>query len=624
MTQMSLQQAFVAAIQHHQAGRFQEAEGIYRQILSAQPNHPDAMHLLGVLASQLGRFDVAIELIRQAISVNPQAPSYYCNLGQALLSANRAEEAVRALRGAMNLKPNYPEAENNLGSALQALGQRAEAIRCFKRVIAERPTFAEAYNNLGNVLREDGQYTQSIDALQQAISLKPEYAAAFNGLGSALRADGQLKEAISAFRRALSLKKVYPEALNNLGNALHEAGDNEGAISALKEAAAIGQNSAEVRNNLGSVYRDTGRLEEAIEWFDQALALQPKFADAHNNRASSLQALGRIDDAIAGYRAAIDARPNDEVAHVNLGITLLLKGDVETGWREYEWRWRDKERAQLLKRLGKPRWNGEQIKRQRLLLHAEQGFGDTIQFVRYLPMVAERSGAKIILQVQPQLVPLIEGLPHVNKLVEQNTRLPDFEFHCPLLSLPSVLNTNLTSIPTKPMPYLQAPKKLVKRWVARMAEAGGGRKIGIVWAGQSEHLNDKNRSMPLAALAPLSQVPNIQLFNLQKGMAADQLEDAKSLGLSVIDWTRDLTDFAETAALMQNLDLIITVDTAAVHLAGALARPTFLLLPFVPDWRWLLDRADSPWYPSVTIFRQPRIGDWATPVKQIVEALSRQ
>lgn len=475
-----------AGWQLHQAGRLSEAESLYRQVLASNPNQPDAIAYMGLLAAQTGKLALAAELIGRAIQIDPNQPHYHSNLGQVLANSN------------------------------------------------------------------------------------------------------QLDAALVAFDRALALHPTFTTAMVNRGIAL--------------------------------LLRD--QFESAIESFDRALSIDPSLGDAHNNRAVALHALKRLDEAADGYRHAIQCRSDDANAHLNLGLILLLQGKFDTGWKEFEWRWRTPRRLEMLQRLNKPAWRGDDIAGKVLLIHADEGFGDTLQFVRFLPLVAKQSRARIVLQCQHELARLLESAPGVERVVDV-VRVGDFEFdfHCPLLSLPGLLHSDLSSIAKQPAPYIRADRDLSSRWKTRIESTGDSLRAGIAWAGRPEHANDRNRSLPLEALAPLAQVPGLHLVSLQKGISAEELQRAKRAGLNPSDWTADLTDFAETAALIDQLDLVIAVDTAVAHLAGAMGKRVYLMLPFVPDWRWLLDRTDSPWYPSMTLFRQPSRGDWDSVVKAVVKQL---
>jgi len=513
---VTIPQAFELALQHHQAGRLAEAEALYRQILTVQPNHAEALHHLGVIAHQVGRNDVAVDLIRQAIA----------------------------------LAPGLPETHSNLGEAYRVLGQLKEAIAAFRQAIKLKPNYPEAHSNLGNALRENGHLDEAVAACRQAVALQPDYPEAHSNLGAALYGKGHLDEAVAACRQAVALQPDYPEAYSNLGAALY------------------------------------GK--------------------------------GHLDAAIAAYRQAIALKPDYPEAHHHLALTLLLQGDFPGGWQEYEWRWKWKGFPSAQRSFGQSVWAGGPLEGRTLLLHAEQGFGDAIQFIRYLPLVAARGG-KIILECQVELQRLFQTMAPDLPVLAEGQPLPDFDVHCPLVSLPRVFSTDLGSIP-QTVPYLHADAAEVAIWRERLAGTSPSLKVGLVWAGRPSHRNDRYRSLQLANLASLAEVPGVRFISLQKDAAAAEARTPPA-GMELIDVAEELKDFADTAALLANLDLIIAVDTAVVHLAGAMGRPVWTLLPFAPDWRWLLERSDSPWYPTLRLFRQPAPGDWNSVIRQLQSQL---
>jgi len=619
MAQRTIQQAFDVALQHHQAGRLQEAEQLYRLILAQQPKHAGAMHLLGVIAHQMGRNDVAVDLIRRALALNPNNAKAQNNLGNVLKEMGQLDGAIAAFRQAIALSHDLPEAHSNLGSVLKDKGELAEAIAVCRKAIALRPNYAEAHNNLGNALRDKGQLDEAIAACRQAIALNPNLPQAHNNLGGALKDQGQLDGAIAAFRNALALNPNLPEAHSNLGNALRDKGQLDEAVAACRQAIALRPNYAEAHNNLGNALKDKGQLDEAVAAFRQALALDPNLPEAHSNVGIVQRDEGRLDEAIVAFRRAIALNPNLAEAHNNLSMALLGRGDFQQGWEEYEWRWKWKDFPSPARNFAQPRWDGGPLEDRTLLLHTEQGFGDAIQFIRYLPLVAQRGG-RIIIECQAELQRLFQTIGRC-QIVVRGQPLPGFDLHCPLLSLPRVFGTNLGNIP-QDVPYLHADVEEAARWQHRLAGYSPFVKVGLAWAGSPTYKNDRNRSIKLARLAPLGQAPGARFFSLQKGEAAAEAKTPPP-GMELIDWTEELKDFADTAAFLANLDLVIAADTAVVHLGGAMAKPVWALLPFASDWRWLLDRADSPWYPTIRLFRQETPGDWDGVIGRVAGEISR-
>lgn len=435
--------------------------------------------------------------------------------------------------------------------------------------------------------------------------------------GSDLLQTGEAAEALLRFQDA---RKIAPSnATLNLytGAALHDLGDYEGAIAsyrlALNNAPAIG----EVHNNLGNSLMALGRFAEAADCFLRASELMPTSPVPRAARATALQATGNVDEAEADCRIAVAIDPFFAAAHWNLALNLLLQGRYEEGWQEYEWRWQKPDFTSPARHNNIPLWDGSPLNGRTILLHAEQGFGDTIQFVRYVPMVA-KCGGKIVLECHPQLVSLFQGIQGVFSVVAFGGDLPVCECQAPFLTLPRIFATTLETIPA--CSSILAPVALQTKWQQRIP-SNSGPKVGIAWAGSTVHHNDCFRSLPLPLLSSFATRTDISFFSLQMGDAKRQLE-LSPLANGIIDLTDHIDDFADTAALIEQLDLIISVDTAVAHLAGILGKPVWLLLPFAPDWRWLLDRSDSPWYPTMQIFRQKQPGDWGSVIDQVHSALS--
>jgi len=368
--------------------------------------------------------------------------------------------------------------------------------------------------------------------------------------------------------------------------------------------------------NLGAEKQRAGLLADAEALYRHALALQPDLLEGHFNLGTVLDRLGRWPEAIAAFRETLRIRPDFPRAHWNLGASLLRQGDFANGFAEYEWRAQVPELRINRIKTSRPQWRGEELRGRRILLYAEQGFGDSIQFARFVPEVARRGG-KVLLGCQRDLTALLGRLPGVETCLPQPGPAPaDFSYHCTLPSLPYALGTTLSTIPA-PRAYLRPDPTKSELWRGRIAK-GAQRRVGLVWAGRPTHQDDMNRSIALSRVAPLAAVANVQWFSLQKGPAAQVKAE---FPVPMVDWTAELKDYDDTAAMIEHLDLIITVDTSVAHLAGALGRPAWVLIPLVPDWRWMLERNDSPWYPTLRLFRQPRIGDWETTVALVAEAL---
>jgi Tfp pilus assembly protein PilF len=534
----------------------------------------------------------------------------------ARLKAGDVDAAETALQALLALDPTQARAWNVLGGIAQRRNDQAAAAPAFRRALALDPQMADAHNNLGVALHGLGRNAESIASYRRALALRPVYAKAELNLGVALMDAHALTEAGEHLRDAVALEPRFPEAHYNLGNLLEKQGALEEAAASFRRAAQLKPDFYEAHNNLGAVLSKAGEGAPALASFEQALALKPRHAEAHHNLANALADLGRYEEALATCRQAIALDP----AHVQAGFSeamlLLLRGELRLGFEKYECRWR----LETLPPRGfpAPLWNGEDLSGRTILLHAEQGYGDTLQCLRYVPQVAARGG-RIVLEVPRELLGLARRLPELGKLVARGDALPDFDLQCPLFSLPRALRTTLETIPAQ-VPYLSAEPDAVARWRERLGE-GPGLKVGIAWAGSPQHRSDAQRSIAIEKLEPLLRLNGVRWFSLQVGDRAADL--ARLPGGLVTDLSPDLADFAETAAVIRNLDLVIAVDTALAHLAGALGTPAWVMLRARPDWRWLLEREDSPWYPSLRLFRQRRAGDWGEVVRRLRAALKR-
>lgn len=576
-----------AAIRHHHAGILPEAEALYRRILQQQPTHSQALQLLGVLRHQQGQSSVAVELIGRAIALRPDWPQAYSNRGEALRVLGRLDEAIADHRRAVALDPGQAQAHYNLGLALKDKGELEEAIAAYRKAVALKADYAKAYNNLGNALREKDQFDEAVAALERAITIAPHFAEAHNNLGAAFRDAGRYDEAVAACRQALALRPKFAEAYSNLGRSL----------------------------------RDMGREADAVQAYRQAIALMPEGAEAYTNLVIVLKDMGRLDEAVEAARQLVAFKPDSPEAHYNLAFVLLRRGDFAEGWREYEWRWLVKDFPTHRWSSPKPQWDGSPLAGRSILLYCEQGFGDILQFIRYAPLVAERGG-RVIVMCPEELRRLFDSLPDVVQfvLLRPNEPLPAFDVQCSLMSLPLAFGTTTETVPAS-VPYLRAAPGDVDHWRKRLAAGPAGRKVGLVWAGRPTHTNDRNRSIALSLLAPLAAVPGVEFYSLQKGDAASQAKNPPDR-MRLTDWTDELSDFADTAALITNLDLVIAVDTAVAHLTGALGKPVWLLAPRVGDWRWPADRDDSAWYPTLRLFRQCATGQWDEVIARVARALA--
>jgi Flp pilus assembly protein TadD len=467
-------------------------------------------------------------------------------------------------------------------------GRLEEAAESYRQVLAVAPDQARAWHLLGLVARQWGELDLAVQYIGRAVELAPDYAEAHCNLGDSWQQCGDWVRAEECFRRAVDLKPEFVEAHYNLGNALELV----------------------------------GRLEEAVESYRRALALRPQFANAQNNLGHALYRQAQFDEAGECFRRAIEIDPNHAEAHGNLSHLLLLKGDFEPGWREYEWRWQSS--GLPPREFAAPRWDSGPLAGKTILLHAEQGLGDTIQFVRYADVV-KRMGADVLLECPAALKNLLASCRGIDRLIGFGEELPPFDVHAPLLSVPGILKTTLDSIP-ETIPYLQADARLTENWRQKLAHVEGFR-IGINWTSGATAASLKSRNLRWKCFSPLATLPGVRLISLQQGAGRQELANAIER-VPILDLGENIDQehgaFMDTSAIMKNLDLVITSDTSIPHLAGALGVPVWVALPFVPDWRWLLDRSDSPWYPSMRLFRQKRTGAWEGVIEEMREALAEE
>jgi Flp pilus assembly protein TadD len=549
------------ALAHQQAGRAAAARRGYDQILAQSPGHADHLHATGLAAHKRGQHHRAITAIGHAVALRPSTALFH----------------------------------HNLGIACGAAGQPAWAERCFARAIELDPTHADSHYNLGAIRLRQGQPQIALVSLCAAIGLNPRAADCHALLGLALLRLGQRDAAEGALRFARTLQQDTPTVHSTFAALLVELGrPNEGEAH-YRAALRLAPNDGVVWCNLGILLRDLGRFDEAEAAIGESLRLRPDRPDAHSLRGNILTAGGRFAEAEASYAAALALDPDHADTHFNRGSLHLLTGRLREGWDGFAWRWR-RPGSTPMPAFDQPHWDGGPV--GTVLLHAEQGFGDTIQMARYIPAIAAR--CRVILVAPPGLQRLLASLPGLDRVYVRGETLPPFDAHCPLMSLPQILGTTLDTIPA-PAAYLHADPAATARWQQRTA-ALPGRRIGLAWAGNPSYGADQRRSIPPAALAALD-TPGCSFVSLQ-------IPAGQPAALPIHDWTGALHDFAETAALIMALDLVISVDTAVAHLAGALGKPVWLLNRYDPCWRWLLHRTDSPWYPSLRQFRQAQPGPW--------------
>jgi len=647
--QMSVSDAIRQAVDFHRQGRFDDAERLYTAVLQVEQNHFDALHLLGLLMHQrgrsadalaligkaldtdaksadaqanfgrvlaaLGRFDDAVASFDKALALKPDHVEALFHRGNALMVLHRPEDALTSYEGALAAVPNYAQACINRGVALRALKRFDEALSSYDRALAIKPDAPEAHANRGNVLLDLNRPDEALTCYEKALAIQPGNIDALYNRGNVLLKSKRAADALESYDRALALVPTHASALFNRGMALRELKRPKEALDCIDRALAIGvTEAAEAYNGRGTVLSDLNRVEEALASFDAALALRPDYTEAEINRGNMLMDLRRVDEALASCEAVLAREPDHADARWNRGLIYLACGDFARGWPDYEWRARKRSDNDVRSFAG-ARWTGaEPLAGKTILLHAEQGFGDTFQFIRYVPLAVAR-GANVIVEAPDSLKPLIATLPGVSAVVSRNETTPPFDLQCPLLSLPLAFGTTLQTIPDD-VPYLHAPTERIEHWRG-LLPSGKALRVGLAWSGNPTYGNDRNRSIPLDRLAALTSDPRLAVVGLQRDINDD---DRRAL-----DQNPHITplrfDFVNTAAVISLLDLVISVDTSIAHLAGAMGKPVWILLPFSGDWRWMLDGETSPWYPTARLFRQPVLGDWDSVLARVRESL---
>jgi tetratricopeptide (TPR) repeat protein len=637
VTSESVPDLFERGFAAHRAGDAASAERDYRAVIDREPGHADALHLLGLLASDGGRHREAETLIQQALVLRPLAAAFHANLGLARMRAGRPERAAEAYRRSVELAPGHAPTLAKLGRALDAAGQPGRAIEVLREAVAADADDAGAWNALGVAQVNGDELARARESLRRALSLDPVYGEARANLANLCRLlwdrDGtqgdldsaaelvslapedpdahfrmalalsgrrRLEESRASYERALALRPDHPETLNNLAHVLLALGDAEGAVALLRRAIGAREDYRDAWYNLGVTLQSLDRIEEAQEVFERVTARWSDHADSWNNLGGTLLALGQCEAAAKAYERAGIENPGHCEARWNLGLARLTMGDFERGWEGYE------------ARLGRGEyrgpdgemWDGGETDGP-LLIWAEQGLGDTIQFSRYLPVAAARAGP-VVFECQPPLVELFAGRWEKVAVIARGTGRMAYERHCPLLSLPRLLGTRVDTIP--PVAGCNtAPAELLARWRVD----GPGVRVGVVWGANPNHPLSRIRSIPGALMGRLADVPGVTVVSLQRGPQAAERHPA------VRELDRDGLTIMDTAAMMSGCDVVVTVDTMTAHLAGTLGVRTWVLLPFAADWRWLREGSTSAWYPGVRLYRQPGRGEWLAVIDRI-------
>lgn len=651
---------FIAAAQAREAGRLEEAKRICLQILAIDVGNANTLNLLGLIAHQCGGYDAAVKMFRRAVAIDGNEAAYYSNLGLALNALGRFDEAAAECRKALSLKPGFPQAEVNLAHALDARGDVEGARKCLEQALASDPGYAPAHRNLGTLFMRQGKAREALACFEHVVSIEPDSAEGYGDLGAALMSLGELEQAKQSFEHAVAIDSNYASACNNLGGVLALLGEKERAKAFYERALAIDPRLASAHSNLSALLLEEGDLDRARTCAERALVLNPDYAEAHSNLGAVLNELGEPQQAKTALERALECNPNYVQAWKNLGtlhreqgrqseaaecflhalrlnprypearnalgMQQLLCGEFSAGWENYEARWLVAGGKGWSRPCTQPPWNGERLAEDYVYLWGEQGIGDEIMFAGLIPN-AVKTGNSIVLDCEPRLQPLFaRSFPGIEVICAepsgwtkaQNMRVGA---HLPTGSLPRLFRPTAESFKGTVSPYLKADVEMRERLHVRYAD--GRKLIGLAWQTRAK-LNGRKRCIDLAALTPLFEMPGVRWINLQYGdfNALEQQVNASHSPLWIDRTVDQLADMDSFAAQIAALDLVISIDNATVHLAGALGIPAWVMLPFVPDWRWQLEREDSPWYPSLRLFRQSEDRAWELVIERLCAELS--
>jgi len=610
------------------AGELGPAGASCRRALEIDRANGQAWCWLGEIESRRGNGAIAAAAYSRALALPSGSARAALALGNQLCREQRYGEALSIFARGLRCAPCDADLLFSSGAAAAMAGRTGEAKVFYGRALRCRPAFPEAHLNLGNLLYNEGDFAAAAAAYTRAIALRPEYGKAHCNLGNALSSLGRYAEAVCCYERALALDPEAVAARHNLGNALLHRRDYRRAEECFRYVLGREPEGAEHHNSLGNALLQQRREAEAEACYTQALAIRPEYAAAHINLGNTLLQLGRPEEMKRHYLRGVELDPESAGGQYNLALSHLREGNYREGWRGHERRWDFRELSLPRRDFAPPQWRGEALQGATILLHAEQGLGDTLQFVRYVPLVAARGG-RVVLEVQPRLRPLLQHIDGGARVLARGDELGEFAWHCPLMSLPLAFDTTLETLPAA-VPYVHADAAAVEgAWRRHPISPGGdgrspgdhGRmRVGVAWAGNPRYKSDPQRSTALEVLAPLLEVSGVTFFSLQFGPAAAQIA-AMRRRVPIIDACSGDADFSATAALAATLDLVISVDTSIAHLAGAMGVPVWVMLPYLADWRWLDGRTDSPWYPTARLFRQTAAGDWTGLVEEVGQAL---
>ncbi|MGD0960812.1 MAG: tetratricopeptide repeat protein [Methylomonas sp.] len=601
-------------------GNYSEAMALYELLIKQFPQHYELLANYGTLLLRMGDYEASVRAYDQSLAINNAQAEIYSNRGVALYYLKRHDAAVTSLERAISLKPDYAQAYSNRGLALQELELFDAAIGSFQQALLLNPAYPEAYSNQGNCLQSLGRYAEAVTCYDKAIALNPNFTQAHCNRGNALKELQAFDAALAGYDQAIGLAPNYAEAYYGRAMALYGLKQYEKAIVFFDKAIALKPDYATAFFNCGIAYKELNQFNQVLAYFDQAIAANPDYAEAYSNRGLAQFELKLFEQAAASYDKAIALKPDFADAYLNKAILLLLHGDYWQGWRLYEWRFKLENQKIKPREYPQPRYLDQDLTNKTLFLYAEQGLGDTLQFCRYAKLLAAQ-GAAVILEVPSPLVALISTLDSSIKVIPADTGINGFDYHSPLLSLPHVFGAKVYTIPME-LAYLSVDAGQSAIWKRRLGEKSEKKclRIGLAWSGSVWHEKNKSRSIPLALFEKLLDLP-FEFHSLQKEVQPNDLDFFRKSN-NLKSHAELLDDFSETAALVWQMDVIISVDTSVAHLAGALGKPVWILLPHVPDFRWLLERPDTPWYASAKLYRQNESRDWRTVITKVIEDLA--
>jgi len=653
MRDLQQNQQFIQALQLHKNGKINEAKNLYLSLLAAYSGSPRLLNNLAMIEFQQGQFEAGLKYVEKSLNIDTNQFAAYGNRGAALFALGRFDEACSDYKKAIALNSHYAEAYYNQGVLHEKYDRHQEALADYDKAIELKPNYTNAYNNRGNVYKKLKQYEEALLNYDYAIKLNPRHAEAHYNRGVILNEQKKYQEAITSYHQAIALNNHYADAYNNCGNVLIVLKRFGEALDYFQKVIEIDPNYAYAYNGQGNVLMELKKFDEALLSYEKAIALNSQSPDPHNGKSNALQELKRFDDAVTGYEKAISLNPDSADTYANRGLAMqgmkkfeeallsydraielnpemadpywnkallkILMGEYEEGWQLYEYRRHRSGTQESYPTYVQPLWLGqESVTNKTLYIYPEQGLGDFIQFCRYIPLV-EKLGAKVVLKAPDALYATMMKTMGLNIRVIRNDEIvEEFDLHCPIMSLPLAFKTMVETIPNK-TPYIFSDQFKKSYWKRIFAYATNSLKVGVVWSGSKDHKKDHDRSLRLEQLEPILNLP-VTFYSLQK-----EVREKDKITLSkfnqIQQFHEELNDFSDTAAMVACLDLIISVDTSVAHLAGAMGKNVWILISYLPDYRWMLDREDTPWYPTARLFRQTHAGDWDSTILKVKKAL---